>query len=111
MTSSARGSLSRTASGQLPKTVLVDYCVAKAGLNMLALQLQLAENDLSEQERITFWLVSPGHVKTAFNGYRGRKEPAEAAEAFARLLESARGAIAPGTFWELEEGEFRAVPW
>lgn len=91
---------------------MVNYCVAKAGLNMLTLHLQLAEDTKQKEgERITFWVVSPGHTKTAFNNFRGTKDPVESAEAFARLLESERGAIAPGTFWEFEGGEFRQVPW
>jgi NAD(P)-dependent dehydrogenase (short-subunit alcohol dehydrogenase family) len=89
----------------------VDYCVAKAGLNMLILHLQQAEAVKPEDERIAFWAVSPGFTKTAFNNFRGSKDPLDSAKAFVRLLEAPRGAIQPGTFWEFEEGEFRIVPW
>jgi hypothetical protein len=81
-------------------------------MNMLTLHLQLAEDNREEQEgKITFWVVSPGHTKTGFNNYRGVKDPIDSAEAFIKLLESERGVIAPGTFWEFEEGEFRQLPW
>ena len=96
---------------KLPPVALVDYCVAKAGLNMLTLHLQLAEDKRPEAERVTFWAISPGHCKTAFNGYRGTKDPVDGGEVVVRLLESRRGEIEPGTFWEHEQGQFRAVPW
>ncbi len=130
MCSSARGSTGRTVARevsdtykitnkfeadtltQLPAVALVDYCIAKAALNMLTVHFQLAEeNSHLANERISFWAVNPGHCKTAFNGYRGIKDPIEGAEAFVRLLEAKRGDIQPGTFWEFEEGEFRTVPW
>ncbi len=91
---------------------MVDYCISKAGLNMLALHFQQQEHvKQEEKDRITFWMVSPGHTKTALNNFKGNKEPTDSAEAFVRLLESKRGEIAPGTFWEFEQGEFRKVPW
>ncbi|RFU78562.1 hypothetical protein TARUN_3656 [Trichoderma arundinaceum] len=112
MNSSARGSLGRTANKELPALTFVDYCVAKAGLNMLTIHYQLAEDNYEGSgEKITFWTVSPGHTKTAFNGYRGRKDPVDSAEAFVRLLESDKGAITPGTFWEFEDGKFEQIPW
>lgn len=78
---------------------------------MLTLHFQVAEDRLPESQRITFWAVSPGHCKTAFNGYRGTKEPVDGAEVVIRLLEAGRGEIEAGTFWEFEHGEFRVVPW
>ncbi len=86
--------------------------MAKAGLNMLTLHLQLQEDAKQEdKDRITFWMVSPGHTKTAFNNFRGHKDPVDSAEAYVRLLKAERGDIAPGTFWEFEEGQMRMVPW
>lgn len=140
MNSSARGSLGRTASRevpfipfppnsirivkatnissyflpsvQLPPVALIDYCVSKAALNMLTLHYQISEDNYKDEgEKITFWSVSPGHTKTAFNNYTGKKDPVDSGEAFVRLLESDRGAIAPGTFWEFEDGKFQEVPW
>ncbi|KAF4826472.1 Short-chain dehydrogenase/reductase tropE [Colletotrichum tropicale] len=111
MNSSARGSLTRTASRELPPVSLVDYCVAKAALNMLTLHFQLAEEQRQEGHRVIFWATSPGHCKTAFNDFRGLKNPVDGAEAVVRLLESGKGVTEPGTFWEFEHGEFRMVPW
>ncbi|CAM1511696.1 Fc.00g092090.m01.CDS01 [Cosmosporella sp. VM-42] len=111
MVSSTRGSLGMTVNKQLPPVTLVDYCIAKAGLNMLTLGLQGQEEARDENERVTYWATSPGHCKTAFNGYRGLKDPLEGAEVVLRLLESQKGDIKPGTFWEYENGEFRVPPW
>ncbi|KAL6803906.1 hypothetical protein J3E68DRAFT_188435 [Trichoderma sp. SZMC 28012] len=112
MNSSARGSLGRTASRELPPVALIDYCVCKAALNMLTLHYQINEDNYKDSgEKITFWSVSPGHTKTAFNNYQGKKDPVDSAEAFVRLLESEKGAIDPGTFWEYEAGKFQVVPW
>ncbi|RKK08641.1 hypothetical protein BFJ66_g12559 [Fusarium oxysporum f. sp. cepae] len=111
MISSARGSMARTNNKELPPVVNIDYCVSKVGLNMLMLHLQAAENHSNNGTNITFWAVSPGHCKTAFNGYKGRKDPLEGAEAVVRLLESTKGDIEPGTFWEYENGSFQQVPW
>ncbi|KAK1623037.1 hypothetical protein BDP81DRAFT_333031 [Colletotrichum phormii] len=111
MTSSARGSMTRTANGELPPAASINYCMAKAALNMLTLQLHLAEERRTTDDKIVFWATSPGHCKTAFNGFRGSKEPVDGAEVFVRLLEPERGTIASGTFWEFEDGDFRLVPW
>ncbi|CZR37956.1 uncharacterized protein FPRO_06853 [Fusarium proliferatum ET1] len=111
MISSARGSMGRTNNRELPPVANIDYCVSKAGLNMLILHLQAAENHSVDEPKIAFWAVSPGHCKTAFNGYKGKKDPLEGAEAVVRLLESAKGDFEPGTFWEYENGNFQQVPW
>ncbi|EXA36705.1 hypothetical protein FOVG_12589 [Fusarium oxysporum f. sp. pisi HDV247] len=111
MISSARGSMARTNNKELPPVANIDYCVSKVGLNMLMLHLQAAENHSKNGTNITFWAVSPGHCKTAFNGYKGRKDPLEGAEAVVRLLESTKGDIEPGTFWEYENGTVQQVPW
>ncbi|KAF3800797.1 hypothetical protein GCG54_00009468 [Colletotrichum gloeosporioides] len=111
MNSSARGSLTRTASRELPPVSLVNYCVAKAALNMLTLHFQLAEEQRQDGQRVMFWATSPGHCKTAFNNFRGVKDPIDGAEAIVRLLESEKGVTKPGTFWEFEQGMFRMVPW
>jgi hypothetical protein len=78
---------------------------------MLLLQLHAAENHREGHAGITFWAVSPGHCKTAFNGYRGKKDPIEGAESVLKLLESTKGDIDGGTFWEYENGGFQQVPW
>ncbi|KAI8650396.1 hypothetical protein NCS57_01373100 [Fusarium keratoplasticum] len=93
MISSARGSMSRTANRELPPVANMDYCIAKAGLNMLTLQLQLAEDG-----------------KEGVCGITGKKEPLEGAESVIRLLETKKGEVEAGTFWEYENGAFRQVP-
>ncbi|RBR11079.1 uncharacterized protein FIESC28_09224 [Fusarium coffeatum] len=111
MISSARGSAGRTTSNQLPPVANIDYCVSKAGLNMLMIHLQTVENHRQDANRITFWAVSPGYCSTAFNGYKGKKAPLEGAEAVVRLVEARRDEIEPGTFWEYEDDRFQQVPW
>lgn len=96
---------------QLPPVANVDYCIAKVALNMLTVHLQTAENEREQGSRITFWIVSPGHCKTAFNNYRGKKNPLDGAEVIVRLLKTGEGEVAPGSFWEFEDGELRNVPW
>lgn len=84
---------------------MVDYCVAKAGLNMLVLHLQMAERE--QQTKVRYWAVSPGHCRTAFNGFRGTKEPVDGAEVVVRVVE---GEVEEG-FWEVEGGVLGRVGW
>ncbi|KAI1741180.1 NAD(P)-binding protein [Xylaria scruposa] len=110
MISTTRGSIQKTVNRELPPVSSVDYCVVKAALNMLTVHLQAAE-DANEENGITFWVANPGHCKTGFNGFKGPKDPLEGAEVVLRLLKSERGDIQGGTFWEVEDDEFRQVPW
>ncbi|KAI1272536.1 NAD(P)-binding protein [Xylaria sp. FL0933] len=111
MISSTRGSIQKNVNRELPPVVSIDYCIAKAALNMLTVQLQIAEDGWDEDNKITFWTVNPGYCKTGFNGFRGPKDPLEGAEVVLRLLQSERGKIGGATFWEFEDGEFREAPW
>ncbi|KAI1746656.1 NAD(P)-binding protein [Xylaria castorea] len=111
MVSSTRGSIQKTADRELPPVSSIDYCVVKAGLSMLTVHLQAAEDAANEENKITFWVINPGHCKTGFNGFTGPKDPREGAEVVLRLLKSERGNVQGGTFWEIENGEFRQVPW
>ncbi|KAI0520717.1 tryptophan synthase beta subunit-like PLP-dependent enzyme [Xylaria bambusicola] len=111
MISSTRGSIQRTVNRELPPVVSFDYCITKTALNMLTVQLQAAEDGNAESDnKITYWLASPGYCKTGFNGFKGHKDPLECAEVVLRLLKSNRGEIRGGTFWEFEKGHFREVP-
>ncbi|KAM0431379.1 hypothetical protein ACHAPT_005356 [Fusarium lateritium] len=94
MVSSARGSMSRTANKELPPVANMDYCISKAGLNMLTLHLQLSEDSREAESRIT-----------------GKKDPLEGAESVVRLLKTKKGEAEAGTFWEYEDGAFQQVPW
>lgn len=55
-------------------------------------------------------MVSPGHCRTGFNGFRGRKDPVEGARVVVELALAERG-IYGGGFWEWEEGGLREVAW
>jgi len=72
--SSARGSVSRSASGQQPPTVSIAYSISKTALNALTVEMSRQE----ENQHVEFQLVSPGHCKTAFNGYRAHDIPSKA---------------------------------
>lgn len=76
---------------------------------MLTLQLQLEEE--SSKGAVKYWATNPGHCKTAFNGFNGRKDPADGAEPVVRLLAADEGQYEPGTFWQYEDGVFGELPW
>jgi NAD(P)-dependent dehydrogenase (short-subunit alcohol dehydrogenase family) len=111
--SSARGSLTRSTEGQLPPTMAVAYSVSKTALNGLTIEFQKTEDARGETVsggRVKFYAVSPGHLKTAFNNFRGKKDPLDGAEVVVRLV-CEEGEREGGTFWEFEGGEMREVPW
>jgi len=116
--SSGRASLSRSAVGNMPPTAVVAYSVSKAALNSLTIEMQKAENVLRDGEgrgegwgKIEFWAANPGHCKTAFNGYKGTKDPVDGAEVVVQLVIGASGRWKKGGFWEFEDGVMREVPW
>lgn len=97
---------------------MVAYSVSKAALNSLTIEMQKAEDVLKKDEgksegwgKIEFWAANPGHCKTAFNGYRGTKDPLDGAEVVVQLVMGERGRWKKGGFWEFEEGVMREVPW
>lgn len=106
--SSARASLELSSSGQLPPTVAIAYCASKTALNMLTVEYGKA----AENSSIAFQAVSPGHCKTEFNNYRGRKEPLDGAKVIVALLDDNVGQFGPG-FWQMEDGDATPVkvPW
>lgn len=105
--SSARGSLTQLTAGKLPPTAAVAYSVSKTALNARTIEFQKTENSI-EHGKVRFYAVSPGHLKTALNNFRGTKDPLDGAEVVIRLVcEEHEG----GTFWEFERGEMRIVPW
>ncbi|KAE9371474.1 NAD(P)-binding protein [Stipitochalara longipes BDJ] len=116
--SSGRASLSRSAVGNMPPTAVVAYSISKAALNSLTIEMQKAEDVLEDGDRkgegwgkVEFWAANPGHCKTAFNGYRGTKDPIDGAEVVVQLVMGKRGQWKKGGFWEFEEGVMREVPW
>lgn len=94
------------------------YSVSKTALNALTIEFQKAEDarvgkapEAEGKERVRFWAVSPGHLKTAFNNFRGTKDPIDGAEVVVRLVCEEEGMREGGSFWEFEDGEMREVPW
>ena len=84
--------------------------------------MQTAENDriLAEEEngkakeegRVSFYIVQPGVLKTAFTNYVSwGKEAKEGAEVIVRLVIDDKGTYPGGTYWEFEDGEMKQVPW
>lgn len=103
--SSARGSLARSATGQLPATAAVSYSISKAALNSLTLEFMKGTPD------VKFYAANPGHCRTAFNEYEGKRDPLEGANVVVGIVEGA-GSVEPG-FWETQ-GAMMAltrVPW
>ncbi|KAI2467152.1 hypothetical protein F4781DRAFT_324452 [Annulohypoxylon bovei var. microspora] len=113
MISSARGSLARNKSIEMPPTQHIMYNCSKSALNLMTIEFRNVEirEVANEMDRITFWAANPGYCKTAFNNFMGIKDALEGAEVTARLLESRRSEIPSGTFWEFEQGNFQQVPW
>lgn len=104
--SSARASLTRSTEGKLPPSVVIPYNVSKTALNMLTVEYSKL---LAPEIRVN--AVSPGHCKTAFNGYRGTKDPKDGAKVVVELAVG-KGVDFTGGFWEVEEdGELRKVEW
>lgn len=79
---------------------------------MLTVHLQNAEDLVADDQRkITYWTVSPGHCKTAFNNFRGTRDPLDGAEVVIQLLESPAEKVPGGSFWEYENGKLQMAPW
>lgn len=73
----------------------------------------LCEEDRGEENEVgrgnvKFFAANPGHCKTAFNGFKGTKDPLDGAEVVVRLV---AGDGKKGGFWEFEEGVLKEVPW
>lgn len=111
--SSGRASLQRSTEGKLPPTAVVSYSISKVALNALTIEQQKTENARTVEDggKVDFYTVNPGHCKTAFNGWRGVKDPLDGAEVVVRLVEAVKGEWKGGSFLEFEEGKMREVPW
>ncbi len=64
-------------------------------------------------ENVEFQLVGPGHCKTAFNGYRGIRDPIEGANVVVELLKAVKGKYKNAGFWETKGASLDLVeiPW
>ena len=104
--SSARASLSLSTSGGLPPSRVIAYSVSKTALNALTVEYAKAE------PRVKFHAASPGHCRTAFNGYRGTKHPLDGAKVVVDLALADKQKYENG-FWQLEGDakEASPVPW
>ena len=105
--SSGRASLARNGAGLLPPTASVSYSVSKAALNALTIQMAMAYPNIGVQA------ANPGHCRTAFNGFRGTKDPRDGAKVVLELVKAEKGKWKNGGFWELEPGQegVTAVSW
>ena len=106
--SSARGSLGRSSAKELPPTVSAAYSISKTALNAMTVEMQKTEDQ--QQGNIQFFLACPGHCKTAFNGYRGLKDPLDGARVVEQLVSAPDGEFEFG-FYEYEEDGMRKVAW
>ncbi|KAL9041517.1 MAG: hypothetical protein Q9214_004082, partial [Letrouitia sp. 1 TL-2023] len=104
--SSERGSLARNLAGTMPPTTVVSYNVSKTALNALTIQQGMAE------PRVKFYAATPGSCKTAFNRFRGIRDPLDGAKVFTELAFAPEGKY-EGGFWEMgdQDSEARTVPW
>lgn len=102
--SSGRGSLALVTSGANPPTDKIPYSVSKAALNLLTVEMSHANPN------VEFQLVNPGWCKTAFNGYRGPKDPIEGARSTVELALAEKEKYRAG-FWAFENGKMEEVPW
>ncbi|MCJ1273793.1 hypothetical protein MMC21_001586 [Puttea exsequens] len=104
--SSARGSLHLSSTGNLPPSVVTAYGVSKTALNALTLEFSKIEPD------VRFYAACPGHCNTAFNGFRGTKDPLDGAKVILELALAEREKYGNG-FWNMEGDakEAKAVPW
>lgn len=102
--------MTRSANGELPPSAVVSYGVSKTAMNALTVELQRVE-DAKEGGKVEYFAINPGHCKTAFNGFKGLKDPIDGAEVVVQLALGEKGRWKKGTFWEFEEGEMREVPW
>jgi NAD(P)-dependent dehydrogenase (short-subunit alcohol dehydrogenase family) len=107
--SSGRASMQILALGEMPPTVSIPYSISKVALNALTVEMSRCE----ENSGVVFLVVGPGHCKTAFNGYRGVKNPMEGAVVVVECVVRSRGEVGNAAFWETRSSsrELVRVPW
>lgn len=102
--SSGRASLQRITEANFPPRAVVAYLISKVALNALTIEQQKQENARKEGEKVDFFTMNPGHCKTAFNGWKGPKDPVDGAEVVVQLVMKERGAWVPGSLRSLRRG-------
>ena len=107
--SSGRGAISLLAAGLLPPTVSIPYSISKTALNMLTVEM----SRIPANKDVEFQLAGPGHCKTAFNGYRGTRDPLEGANVVVELVKAEKGRNKNAGFWETKGASLDLVeiPW
>ena len=107
--SSGRGSIALSAAGLVPPTVSMPYSISKTALN--ALTVEMARDEANKE--VMFQMVGPGHCKTAFNGYRGTREPMEGANVVVECVVRPKEQLENAGFWETkgESRELVRIPW
>jgi NAD(P)-dependent dehydrogenase (short-subunit alcohol dehydrogenase family) len=98
------------------------YITTKSGMNGLTVHAQISENGraaaekqqgkTSEGERIRYYVVAPGVLKTDFTAnYPAGKDPKLGAEVIVQLVTDDKHTYEGGKYWEFEEGKMSVVPW
>jgi NAD(P)-dependent dehydrogenase (short-subunit alcohol dehydrogenase family) len=95
----------------MPPTAVLAYSVSKVALNALTIEMQKAEDVRDGGKGVEFYTVNPGHCRTEFNGFQGKKDPSDGAEVVVRLVGAREGEFRKGGGWEFEEGVMREVSW
>ena len=102
-----------------PPTISIPCSISKTALKALTLEFaksEIAGMPKSDAPRnpVRFYVISPGHCKTAFNGYRGPRNPLDGAGVIVELA-NAREKEQYGMygFWSMADGGSGAkhVPW
>lgn len=118
--SSARGSLTLGTTKGFPPTVSIAYSISKTALNALTLEYAKTEDSESKKSgfegnrAVRFMVVSPGHCKTEFNGYRGTRDPLDGAKVLVELVNERDVDKYGGLgFWGMDDGDEvpKSVPW
>ncbi|KAF2734085.1 NAD(P)-binding protein [Polyplosphaeria fusca] len=102
--SSARASMYKQTHAQLPPTASIPYNVSKTALNVGMLEMAKLEPG------VLFQAASPGHCKTAFNGWTGKRDPLDGARVVVELVGDEGKEWGMG-FWEFEEERMGRVEW
>lgn len=99
--SSARASLRLSSTRNLPPSTVISYSVSKTAVNALTVEYANSE------PTIAFYAAIPGHCKTAFNGFKGKKDPLYGARVVVELVLAEKGKYENG-FWQMEGDEKEA---
>ena len=103
--SSARASISALTSNSLPPTASIPYSLSKVALNVLGLEFAKCWPDVG------FYAVSPGHCRTALNGFKGKRDPGDGARVVVELALAGEGGFGSGFWGWSEDGGMQKLEW